>query len=149
MRLPASLLATVTAFAVAVLGAAAFGAAVAGCGSAPTGSAAETPVYVLNFQGSERGRADQRPANLVLSEFSTMSGVTWRTWGPTRATGAGKLSGTWCLPGCADAPYDATVTLSSVIPVRGKGYFSRYAIRADVPLKHRPEADLAGVLPTP
>ncbi|MEU6415050.1 hypothetical protein [Microbispora sp. NPDC046933] len=138
---PVSLSVAVTALCVAV--------AVGGCGSAPTGSAAETPVYVLNLQNSERGRAEQRPANLVLSEFSTMSGVTWRTWGPTRATGAGRLSGTWCLPECADAPYAATVTLSSVIPVKGKGYFSRYAVTADVPVRHRPEADLSGVLPTP
>ncbi|MEN3534799.1 hypothetical protein AAH991_06785 [Microbispora sp. ZYX-F-249] len=138
-RLPAGLLVTVSALA-AVLG---------GCGSAPADPAAETPVYVLNFRDAERGRPDQRPANLVLSEFSAMSAVTWRTWGPTRATGAGKLSGTWCLPECADAPYDATVTLSSVIPVKGKGYFSRYAVTADVPARHRPEADLSGVLPTP
>ena len=122
---------------------------VAGCGSAPTDTTPETPVYVLNFRASERGRADQRPANLVLSEFSTMSEVTWRTWGPTRATGAGKLSGTWCLPECADAPYDATVTLSSVTPVKGKGYFGRYTVTADVPVRHRPEADLSGALPTP
>ncbi|WP_432929233.1 hypothetical protein ACQPZZ_04540 [Microbispora sp. CA-135349] len=148
-RPPARLPGTVSALAAAVLGSAALGAAVGGCGSALTRSAAETPVYVLNFQNAERGRADQRPANLVLSEFSALRAVTWRTWGPTRATGAGKLSGTWCLPECADAPYDATVTLSSVVPVKGKGYFSRYAITADVPVRHRPEADLSGVLPTP
>ncbi|MEV4460078.1 hypothetical protein [Microbispora sp. NPDC049633] len=147
MRLPARLLVTVSALAAALV--AALAATLGGCGSAPTEPVAETPVYVLNFRDSERGRPDQRPANLVLSEFSTMSAVTWRTWGPTRATGAGKLSGTWCLPECADAPYDATVTLSSVIPVKGKGYFSRYAVTADVPVRHRPEADLSGVLPTP
>ncbi|GGO17538.1 hypothetical protein GCM10010116_35470 [Microbispora rosea subsp. aerata] len=142
MRLPAGLPAGLTA-------AVALAAVVTGCGSSPTASTAETPVYVLNFQDSEQGRPDQRPASLVLSEFSTMSGVTWRTWGPTRATGAGKLSGTWCLPECADAPYDATVTLSSVVPVKGKGYFSRYAVTADVPAGQRSEADLSGVLPTP
>ncbi|MEU8275425.1 hypothetical protein ACFYOK_26415 [Microbispora bryophytorum] len=140
---------TATVFCVSVFCVSVFCAAVGGCGPAPTGPAAETPVYVLNLQNSERGRAEQRPANIVLSEFSTMSGVTWRTWGPTRATGAGRLSGTWCLPECADAPYAATVTLSSVIPVKGKGYFSRYAITADMPVLHRPEADLSGVLPTP
>ncbi|MEU8060539.1 hypothetical protein [Microbispora bryophytorum] len=145
MRLPV----TATVFCVTVLCVTVLCAAVGGCGPAPTGPAAETPVYVLNLQNSERGRAEQRPANIVLSEFSTMSGVTWRTWGPTRATGAGRLSGTWCLPECADAPYAATVTLSSVIPVKGKGYFSRYAITADMPVLHRPEADLSGVLPTP
>ncbi|WP_182907224.1 hypothetical protein [Microbispora sp. H13382] len=139
VRLPVRLFVTASALA----------AALGGCGSAPTDPPPETPVYVLNLRDSERGRPDQRPANLVLSEFSTMSAVTWRTWGPTRATGAGKLSGTWCLPECADAPYDATVTLSSVIPVKGKGYFSRYAVTADVPVRHRPEADLSGVLPTP
>lgn len=151
MRLPATsvtLTAAGPARAVLVLGT--LGLAVLGCGTSPAGTTvAETPVYVLNFQGSERGRADQRPGNLVLSEFSTMSGVTWRTWGPTRATGAGKLSGTWCLPECADAPYEATVTLSNVIPVKGKGYFGKYSITADVPPEHRPEADLSGVLPTP
>ncbi|MEV4293976.1 hypothetical protein [Microbispora rosea] len=139
MRLSARLSGTAIALCVAV----------GGCGAAPMDSAPETPVYVLNLQNSERGRAEQRPANLVLSEFSTMSEVTWRTWGPTRATGAGRISGTWCLPECADAPYAATVTLSSVVPVKGKGYFSRYAVTADVPVQHRPEADLSGVLPTP
>ncbi|MBX6383229.1 MAG: hypothetical protein IRZ07_09695 [Microbispora sp.] len=140
---------TVTALFAAVLGSAALAAALGGCGAPAGEPAVETPVYVLNFRDSEHGRADQRPADLVLSEFSTMTGVTWRTWGPTRATGAGKLSGTWCLPECADAPYDATVTLSSVIPVKGKGYFSRYAVTADVPARQRAQADLSGVLPTP
>ncbi|GAA4213357.1 hypothetical protein [Microbispora amethystogenes] len=137
---------TVTTLAVA---GAALAAGVSGCGASPAGPAAETPVYVLNLRGSEQGRPDQRPAILVLSEFSTISAVVWRSWGPTRAVGAGKLSGTWCLPACEDAPYDATVTLSNVTPVRGKGYFSRYAVAAEVPVRQRPAADLSGVLPTP
>ncbi|MEW9530448.1 hypothetical protein [Microbispora sp. NPDC049125] len=110
----------------------------------------QPPVYVLNLHGAEKsGRPDQRPARLVLSEFSSMSGVTWHTWGPTRATGAGKLSGTWCLPQCMDTPYDAEVTLSNVMPVKGKGYFTRYRIESDLPQAQRPDADLSGVLPTP
>ncbi|GLW23466.1 hypothetical protein DI270_001105 [Microbispora triticiradicis] len=135
---------TVTKLAVAVLG-----AGVSGCGASQAGPVAETPVYVLNLQGSEQGRPDQRPAILVLSEFTTISEVTWHSWGPTRAVGAGRLSGTWCLPACENAPYEATVTLSNVTPVRGKGYFSRYAVAAEVPPRQRPAADLSGMLPTP
>ncbi|MFC0864092.1 hypothetical protein ACFHYQ_17495 [Sphaerimonospora cavernae] len=109
----------------------------------------ETPVYVMNLYAAEQGRADQRPADLVISEFTTLNGVTWRTWGPTRAIGTGGLSGSWCLPACADTPYAATVTLSGVVPVRGKGYFTRYEIVADLPLDLREQADLRGSVPGP
>ncbi|GAA4561430.1 hypothetical protein [Planotetraspora kaengkrachanensis] len=123
------------------------------CGSPGSATGAqdgtEIPVYVLNFHGAEEGRSDQRPGDLTLSEFSTLSQVVWQSWGPTRATGAGKLSGTWCLPGCMDRPYEATVTLSNVSPVKGKGYFTKYEIVALVPEDQRDKADLTGALPTP
>ncbi|WP_055479163.1 hypothetical protein [Sphaerimonospora mesophila] len=125
---------------------------VAACGSTGSGGSdavSETPVYVLNLHDAEQGRADRRPRDLVVSEFTALNGVTWHSWGPTRAAGEGRLSGSWCLPGCADTPYDATVTLSGVVPVRGKGYFTRYEITADVPPDLREQADLRGVIPTP
>ncbi|MBO3746910.1 hypothetical protein J5X84_12605 [Streptosporangiaceae bacterium NEAU-GS5] len=124
----------------------------AACGSAPvakTQMSATQEVYVFNTYGAEEGRVDQRPADLVLSEFSTLNSVAWRSWGPTRALGTGKLSGSWCLPECADAPYDATVTLNVVQPVRGKAYFTRYELSAQLPPKQRESADLEGRLPTP
>ena len=107
------------------------------------------PVYVFNTYGAEEGRTDQRPADLVLSEFSTLNHVAWQSWGPTQALGTGKLSGTWCLPGCLDAPYDATVTLRALQPVRGKAYFTHYELRAKLPPAQRQDADLQGSLPTP
>jgi hypothetical protein len=122
----------------------------AACGSSPAkDQMSATQVYVFNTYGAEQGRVDQRPPDLVLSEFSTLNTLTWQSWGPTKALGTGKLSGTWCLPGCADAPYDATVTLKSVQPVRGKAYFTRYELRADLPQKQRDSADLDGRLPVP
>ncbi|MBP2706478.1 hypothetical protein JOL79_21955 [Microbispora sp. RL4-1S] len=119
------------------------------CGAPGSAVAVGPPVFVLNFHHAEQGRSDQRPGDLVLSEFSAMTKVVWRTWGPTRATGSGKLTGVWCLPHCASRPYDATVTLSNVLAVRGKGYFTRYRVVADIPEEERRQADLAGVLPTP
>ncbi|MCT9931925.1 hypothetical protein N5079_17110 [Planotetraspora sp. A-T 1434] len=132
-----------------VSGLCALGLGATACGSSGTAVATATEVYVLNFYGAEQGRADQRPADLVLSEFSTLNKVTWRTWGPTRASGAGNLSGTWCLPHCLDKPYAATVTLSSIVPVKGKGYFARYEITAKLPPGEKGKADLSGTLPTP
>ncbi|GAA1300027.1 hypothetical protein Psi02_21910 [Planotetraspora silvatica] len=127
--------------------------AMTSCGSpgSATGAedGAETPIYVLNFHGAEEGRSDQRPGDLTVSEFSTLNQVVWQSWGPTRAAGAGKLTGTWCLPACMDNPYEATVTLSNVSPVRGKGYFTKYEITARVPEDQRDRADLTGTLPTP
>ncbi|GLW99608.1 hypothetical protein [Microtetraspora sp. NBRC 16547] len=117
---------------------------------APRTAPTEEPqIYVLNLYGDENGRSDQRPQALVLSEFSTVSGMRWQSWGPSRAVGVGRLSGTWCLPQCQDRPYDATVTLSAVVPFKGNGYFTKYAIKAKLPAAQKEMADLAGGLPTP
>ncbi|GAA1013448.1 hypothetical protein Aple_054310 [Acrocarpospora pleiomorpha] len=113
---------------------------------------AETPpttVYVFNSFGEEEGRPDQRPADLVVSEFSSLSKLTWRNWGPETAVGAGKLSGSWCLPECLDKPYDATVTLSSIKMAQGQAYFSKYDIQVDLPVAQQEGADLNGTLATP
>ncbi|MFF4774373.1 hypothetical protein ACFY05_16080 [Microtetraspora fusca] len=107
------------------------------------------PVYVNNLYGAEQGRDDSRPANLVLSEFSSMSGITWTSWEPDRAVGTGGLSGSWCLPGCTEKPYEATVTLSGVTRVKGTRYFTRFAVDGDFPKPADPADKLAGSLPTP
>ncbi len=107
------------------------------------------PVYVINLYGNEEGVAEQRPVNLVASEFSTVKGITWRSWGPARAVGAGKLSGTWCLPNCLEHPYDATITLSKVRKVNDKRYFTRFDIAGDFPEPDQPDDRLTGSLPLP
>jgi hypothetical protein len=149
MRLSTATMPRLPALVLLAAGLSGLGLAVAACGSADKAAAGEPGIYVFNFHHAEQGRADQRPRDLVLSEFSTMSRVTWSVWGPSRASGTGKLSGMWCLPRCADTPYDATVTLSSVIPVRGKGYFTRYRVSVNLPEAERDGADLAGILRTP
>ncbi|WP_433250557.1 hypothetical protein ACQPYK_04370 [Streptosporangium sp. CA-135522] len=106
-------------------------------------------VYVFNLYGAEEGRADQRPANLVASEFSSLRELNWSTWGPEKAVGRGRLSGTWCLPGCLAEPYTATITLGAVRKVRGKKYFTRFGIDGDFPKPEEPADTLVGTLPTP
>ncbi|GII53451.1 hypothetical protein Pth03_18400 [Planotetraspora thailandica] len=125
------------------------GLLILGVACAAPGSAKEPPVYVLNLYGAEEGRSDQKPGDLTVSEFSTLNGVTWQSWGPTRAAGSGELTGSWCLPQCMDTPYTATVTLSNVAAVKGKGYFTKYEITAQLPQDQRDKADLTGTLPTP
>ncbi|MFF5210425.1 hypothetical protein [Streptosporangium sp. NPDC000396] len=123
----------------------------AGSGTAvaePCATARE-PIYVINFYGAEEGRADQRPSNLVVSEFSSLGGLTWRRWGPRTAVGVGKLRGSWCLPGCLAEPYTATVTLGRVKKVRGEKYFTRFDIDGDFPKPDEPADALSGALPTP
>ncbi|MEU0519747.1 hypothetical protein [Streptosporangium sp. NPDC006007] len=142
--------------AVAVLGVAtaACGAGTGTATGAGPGTAGETPraveqVYVINLHGAEDGRADQRPENLVVSEFSSLRKVGWRSWGPDGAVGTGRLSGTWCLPTCRKTPYTATVTLGGVKKVRGKNYFTTFSIDGDF-TKPRETADtLTGNLPMP
>ncbi|MBB2909172.1 hypothetical protein FHS43_000418 [Streptosporangium becharense] len=107
------------------------------------------PVHVFNLYGAEEGRADRRPANLVLSEFSSMRDVVWRTWGPRRAAGRGLLSGTWCMPGCLAEPYAATVELGAVREIGGKRFFTRFAADGDFPHPESPADTLSGALPTP
>ncbi|MFF4777114.1 hypothetical protein ACFY05_30075 [Microtetraspora fusca] len=143
MRLPAALRPAV------LLCLAALGLAACASQAARTAPVEETPIYVLNLYGDENGRSDQRPPALVLSEFSTVSGMSWQSWGPGRAVGVGRLSGTWCLPRCQNHPYNATVTLSNVVPYRGDGYFTRYAVKAHLPPAERKTADLKGALPAP
>ncbi|MFF0578135.1 hypothetical protein [Streptosporangium saharense] len=106
-------------------------------------------VYVINLYGAEEGRPDRRPANLVASEFSSLKEITWRSWGPDRAVGDGRLSGMWCLPGCQAKPYEATITLSKARKVGGKRYFTKFDIDGDFPRPTSSDDTLRGTLPLP
>ncbi|MFF4418948.1 hypothetical protein ACFYY8_41000 [Streptosporangium sp. NPDC001559] len=109
----------------------------------------ESGVYVINLYGAEEGEPARRPANLVASEFSTLKGITWRSWGPEEAVGGGRLSGTWCLPGCQARPYEATITLSKARKVGGRRYFTKFDITGDFPRPDSPKDTLSGTLPLP
>ncbi|MCG5220164.1 hypothetical protein [Streptosporangium sp. KLBMP 9127] len=103
------------------------------------------PIRVWNLYGAEQGRADERPADLVLSEFTTANRITWRSWGPKTAVGTGAISGTWCLPGCLDKPYPATITLSDT----RSGYFTKFQVEGDFPRPNDSADTLTGTLATP
>jgi hypothetical protein len=106
-------------------------------------------VYVWNLHGHEQGRADERPVGLVLSEFAVLNGVRWRGWGGAGAVGEGRVSGTWCLPGCLKKPYPASVTLSRVRKLRGARYYTGYTVKAYPPRGGQEPLIIKGDLPTP
>ncbi|MEV0422770.1 hypothetical protein AB0I09_31515, partial [Streptosporangium canum] len=120
-----------------------------GTAVAETGATAPGPIYVFNLYGAEEGRADRRPANLVASEFTSLSELTWKRWGPYAAVGTGKLSGTWCMPGCQEEPYTATILLGGTRTVNGKRYFTRFGITGDFPKPEEHVDTLIGNLPKP
>ncbi|WP_062431140.1 hypothetical protein [Herbidospora daliensis] len=137
-----------------------FCVALVACGSAPDGIPSPTPpssstssaqeVYVLNFFGDEQGSPAQKPADLVISEFSTMNKLLWDKWGPDTAEGRGMLTGSWCLPDCLDQPYDAKITLSTPVGKAGRTYFTSYTIEPDdLQSAQEQGADLVGTLQTP
>ncbi|WP_066361086.1 hypothetical protein [Herbidospora mongoliensis] len=140
----------------------AFCVALVACGSAtppdgipsPTPPAASTPsaqdVYVLNFFGDEQGSPAQKPADLVISEFSTMNKLRWDKWGPDNAVGHGMLTGSWCLPDCLEKPYEAKVTLATPTSRQGRTFFTSYTIEpGDLQSAQEQGADLIGTLQTP
>ncbi|GAA1092193.1 hypothetical protein [Nocardiopsis composta] len=88
----------------------------------------EEGAYVFNTHGDEEGRPQQRPENLVASEFTSFTGLEWQEWGVDAAVGRGELSGTWCLPECQDDPYPATVELGDPENVGGTLYFTTYRV---------------------
>ncbi|MFD4635137.1 hypothetical protein ACFVYR_36835 [Streptomyces sp. NPDC058284] len=68
------------------------------------------PVYMADVTG----RPLQQPTVVRLSELVALTELSWRDWGGPTARATGKLRGTWCLPGCAKKPYDATLLLSGL-----------------------------------
>ncbi|MGW1378206.1 hypothetical protein ACWD6P_28590 [Streptomyces sp. NPDC002446] len=106
--------------------------------------------YVINHYGEEnadRGRAERSPANLVLSEFTSIGKVTWKQWGAKKAVGTGKVTGTWCLDTCLERPLKATVTLLDPKTVDGRKVFTAFALKlSDAPGTYDSE-DLRGKRP--
>jgi hypothetical protein len=112
------------------------------------GAAAADHVYVWNQHGDERGRVDERPVGLVLSEASTINKVTWENWGSAEASGRGLLTGTWCLPDCQERPYTARVKLSGIRQLGERRFYTTFEVEG-VSDRNGEEILVKGDLPTP
>ncbi|MER5298046.1 MULTISPECIES: hypothetical protein [Streptomyces] len=82
------------------------------------------PVYVADALASPL----QKPAVIGLTDDVAMSSLRWKDWGGPTARATGRLSGTWCLPGCSREPYDATLTLSGVERQDAAAYYRRATV---------------------
>lgn len=104
--------------------------------------------FVINFYGEENtgGNPEREPANLVVTEHTSMSSVEWERWDGEVAVGSGLLSGVWCLPECLDDPFDAKVTLSDPEEINGELYYSTFELESSQAAKYHAD-DLDGPRP--
>ncbi|QEU93804.1 hypothetical protein [Streptomyces kanamyceticus] len=98
-------------------------------GSALQPSKVTGPVYVADAMGQPL----RRPTSVGLTEFVTVTGLSWRDWGGPTARATGRLGGEWCLPGCADKPYEATLTLSGLERQERVAYYRRATVEPKKP----------------
>ncbi|MGH4029774.1 hypothetical protein ACQB60_12645 [Actinomycetota bacterium Odt1-20B] len=105
-------------------------------GAALRPSKVSGPVYVADAMGQPL----QRPLVVGLTEAVSMSGLSWKDWGGPTARATGKLSGSWCIPGCAKNPYDATLTLSGLEQQERVAYYRRATVEAKNPEELPPSA---------
>ncbi|MDI3406491.1 hypothetical protein [Streptomyces cavernicola] len=100
-------------------------------GSEGTERSSATP-YVVQRSGEEtpdaRAGAQRRPERLVLTEFTSISGVDWARWDARDAVGSGLVTGSWCLSTCQDKPLKATLRLSDPRTVDGKRVYSAFTL---------------------
>ncbi|MEU7582351.1 hypothetical protein AB0B50_32745 [Streptomyces sp. NPDC041068] len=87
------------------------------------------PVYLADALGEPL----QRPTKVGLTEFVTLTDLKWKDWGGPTARATGKVGGEWCLPGCADKPYDATLTLSGLERQERVAYYRRATVEPKKP----------------
>ncbi|MER6842535.1 hypothetical protein [Streptomyces platensis] len=114
-------------------------------GPAPSPSKARGPVYVPDTMGHPL----TRPTGFGLTEFSTVSRLSWRSWGGEKAAATGRLGGTWCLPQCDGDGYPATLELSGLQRRENVSYYTRATVRS-AHLPPRDTDDLSAVrLPLP
>jgi hypothetical protein len=107
-------------------------------GSADTGgddggeAAAQVRPFVINFYGEENtgGNPEREPANLVVSEHTSLSSLDWARWDGEQAVASGQLAGIWCMPDCLDDPFDASITLSGPEKINGEVYYTTFEVVA-------------------
>lgn len=89
-------------------------------GEAPAVARDTLPVYVSDAAGGPL----QRPERFAVSEFASLTSLTWESWGGSEASATGMLSGMWCLPECLeDGGFPATVELSDPVPQERVAYY--------------------------
>ena len=110
--------------------------AVAGCrpgngpfveGAAPAVARDALPVYVTDAVGAPL----QRPERFAVSEFTSLTALTWESWGGPEATATGLVTGIWCLSECEGGGHRATVVLSGPVRAERVAYYGRLTVRAD------------------
>ncbi|WP_405840401.1 hypothetical protein OG528_20810 [Streptomyces platensis] len=114
-------------------------------GPAPSPTQARGPVYVSDSLGHPL----TRPTGFGLTEFSSVSQLSWRSWGQEKAVATGRLRGMWCIPHCPDNGWPATVELSRLERRENVSYYTRATVRS-AHLPPRDTDDLSAVrLPLP
>ncbi|UGY91473.1 hypothetical protein [Streptomyces gobiensis] len=110
-------------------------AAAAGCGGpaqprvegpAPSASRAVGPVYVSD---PVVGQPLRRPTSFG-TEHTSLSRLSWRSWGKEKAVATGRVTGMWCMPDCAKSGYPATVELSRLVRQENVSYYTRATVRS-------------------
>ncbi|WP_030673687.1 hypothetical protein [Streptomyces sp. NRRL B-1347] len=87
------------------------------------------PVYVADALA----RPLQRPTVFGVTDDVAMSSLRWKDWGGPTARATGRLSGSWCLPGCGREPYEAMLTLSGVEREDSAAYYRRATVEPAKP----------------
>ncbi|WP_435602560.1 hypothetical protein [Streptomyces sp. bgisy130] len=114
-------------------------------GPAPSPARARGPVYVSDTMGHPL----TRPTGFGLTEFSSVSRLSWRSWGAPKAVATGRLRGMWCLPHCPRNGYPATIELSRLQRRENVSYYTFATVRS-AHLPPRDTDDLSAVrLPLP
>lgn len=115
-------------------------------GPAPSPTRARGPVYVSDTMGHPL----TRPTKFGLTEFSSVSRLSWRSWGEAKAVATGRLSGMWCIPHCPDHGYPATVELSRLQRRENVGYYTLAVVQSPAHLPSDQSSKLRNVrLPIP
>ncbi|MGW7024521.1 hypothetical protein ACWGGS_34955 [Streptomyces decoyicus] len=115
-------------------------------GPAPSPTQVSGPVYVSDTLGHPL----TRPTKFALTEFSSVAGLSWRSWGKPKAVATGRVRGMWCIPHCPANGYPATVELSRLQHQENVSYYSRAVVRSSHRLPPDRAAELRDVrLPVP
>ena len=75
-----------------------------------------------------RNRVGVEPAAMSINHEQTLSGLRWRGWGGSTATGAGEVETLVCEPSCALGKLEhsrATLALSAPRRCGGRRYYTR------------------------
>ncbi|MFF8788567.1 hypothetical protein [Streptomyces sp. NPDC015125] len=115
-------------------------------GPAPSPSQIPGPVYVSDTLGHPL----TRPTGFALTEFSSVSRLSWRAWGKPTAVATGRLTGMWCIPHCPAKGYRATIELGRLQHRENVSYYTRAVVRTSHHLPPDQAAELREVkLPVP